>query len=165
MLFGRERYFSRQDRKSYSEPTAIYRHGEPENDALLYALTTDLEAIIMTYITMLKAKLHRVKVTALELEYEGSCAIDSALLASVGIRPLEQIHIYNVNNGERFVTYAIEAPKDSKVISLNGAAARLAALGDILIIATYAQVPEEKADEYKARVAHVDENNRIITTA
>ncbi len=116
----------------------------------------------MNYITMLKGKLHRVKVTATELNYEGSCAIDSELLKLSDIRPHEQIHIYNVNNGQRFITYAIEAPAGSGTISLNGAAARLAALGDLLIIAAFAQVPEESADSYHPLVTYVDDKNRPI---
>lgn len=114
----------------------------------------------MNYITMLKGKLHRVKVTALELDYEGSCAIDIGLLKSSEIRPNEQIHIYNINNGERFVTYAIEAPYGSGTISLNGAAARLAAKGDLLIIASYAQVPIDEADSFHPLVTYVDDNNQ-----
>src|SRR3546814_20723643 len=86
---------------------------------------------------MLKSKLHRVTVTHCELEYEGSCAIDDALLDAADIRAFQQIDIYNVTNGERFSTYAIRAPRGSGVISLNVAAARTAAVGDILIIATY----------------------------
>jgi aspartate 1-decarboxylase len=88
--------------------------------------------------TMLKAKLHRARVTHSELEYEGSCAIDGLLLESTGIREYEQIQIYNVNNGERFTTYAIRAQDGSGIVSVNGAAARLAAPGDILIICAYA---------------------------
>ncbi|MDA8270186.1 MAG: aspartate 1-decarboxylase [Actinomycetota bacterium] len=117
----------------------------------------------MNYITMLKGKLHRVKVTATELNYEGSCAIDSGLLKLSEIRPHEQIHIYNINNGERFITYAIEAPPGSGTISLNGAAARLAAVGDLLIIAAFAQVPEESADDFHPLVTYVDENNQPLT--
>lgn len=117
----------------------------------------------MNYITMLKGKLHRVRVTALELDYEGSCAIDSGLLKSSQILPHEQIHIYNINNGERFITYAIEAPQGSGTISLNGAAARLAAKGDLLIIASFAQVPEDDAASYHPLVTYVDEDNQPIT--
>lgn len=114
----------------------------------------------MNYITMLKGKLHRVRVTALELDYEGSCAIDAGLLKSSEIRPHEQVHIYNINNGQRFITYAIEAPQGSGIISLNGAAARLAAHGDLLIIVSYAQVPENEADDFHPFVTYVDENNQ-----
>lgn len=117
----------------------------------------------MNYVTMLKGKLHRVRVTALELDYEGSCAIDSGLLKASQILPHEQIHIYNINNGERFITYAIEAPQGSGIISLNGAAARLAAKGDLLIIASFAQVPEEDAASYQPLVTYVDEANQPMT--
>lgn len=117
----------------------------------------------MNYITMLKSKLHRVTVTALELNYEGSCAIDSNLLKSSNIRANEQVHIYNVNNGERFITYAIQAEPGSGTISLNGAAARLAAIGDILIVASYAQVTEDEADAFRPRVVYVDSDNQQIT--
>lgn len=130
--------------------------------AQFYALISITGGVNMNYITMLKGKLHRVKVTATELNYEGSCAIDSELLKLSDIRPHEQIHIYNINNGERFITYAIEAPAGSGTISLNGAAARLAALGDLLIIATFAQVSEESADSYHPLVTYVDDKNRPI---
>ena len=123
----------------------------------------DIGGVNMNYITMLKGKLHRVKVTATELDYEGSCAIDSGLLKLSEIRPHEQIHIFNVNNGERFITYAIEAPQGSGVISLNGAAARLAAVGDLLIIAAFAQVPEGEADSFHPLVTYVDDNNQPLT--
>lgn len=88
-------------------------------------------------VTMLKAKLHRACVTHAELGYEGSCAIDGALLDQSGICEYEQIQIYNVNNGERFTTYAIRAEDQSGIISVNGVAARLAAPGDHLIICSY----------------------------
>lgn len=117
----------------------------------------------MNYITMLKGKLHRVTVTATELDYEGSCAIDSGLLKLSEIRPHEQIHIYNINNGQRFVTYAIEAPHGSGTISLNGAAARLASVGDLLIIASFAQVSEDSADSFHPLVTYVDANNRPVS--
>lgn len=84
--------------------------------------------------TLLKAKLHRARVTHSELEYEGSCAIDGYLLDNAGIREYEQIHIYNVNNGARFTTYAIRAQEGSGIVSINGAAARHAAVNDIIII-------------------------------
>jgi aspartate 1-decarboxylase len=84
---------------------------------------------------MLKSKLHRVTVTHAELHYEGSCAIDQDLLDAADIREYQQIDIYNVNNGERFTTYAISAERGSGIISVNGAAARKAAPGDLLIIA------------------------------
>lgn len=114
--------------------------------------------------TMLKAKLHRATVTHSELEYEGSCAIDNALLAASGIHEYEQIHIYNVNTGSRFVTYAIKAEAESGIISVNGAAARLAAPGDILIICAYVQVSEESLSGFKPKLIYLDAHNRITRT-
>lgn len=111
--------------------------------------------------TLLKSKLHRVRVTASELEYEGSCAIDELLLEAADIREYEQIDIYNVNNGERFTTYAIRGQKGSGMISVNGAAARKAAVGDVLIIASFAAYAEMEAAQHEPRLVYVDERNRI----
>ncbi len=111
--------------------------------------------------TMLKSKLHRVCVTHSELGYEGSCAIDEALLEAADIREFQQIEIYNVNNGERFATYAIRAQRNSGVISVNGAAARKAQTGDILIIATYAVYNEIELEKYQPELVYVDAANRI----
>ena len=116
----------------------------------------------MILLTLLKGKLHRVRVTAVELEYEGSCAIDSELLAAAGIHPYEQIHIYDVNNGDRFSTYAISASAGSGIISVNGAAARRVSLGDVLIIAAYAQVTADAVAGFRPQLVYVDEHNRII---
>ena len=91
-------------------------------------------------LTMLKSKIHRVTVTHAELDYEGSCAIDLNLMDQANILPFEQLHIYNVNNGERFTTYAITAPRGSGTIGVNGAAAHKASPGDLLIICTYAEL-------------------------
>ena len=112
--------------------------------------------------TMLKSKLHRVRVTHSELEYEGSCAIDETLLEAADIREYQQIDIYNVNNGERFTTYAIRAQRNSGTISVNGAAARKAAPGDILIIATYAAYNELELEKFAPELVYVDANNRIV---
>jgi len=109
--------------------------------------------------TMLKAKIHRARVTAAELHYEGSCAIDGDLLDLSGIREYEQIHIYNVDNGERFVTYAIRGESGSGVISLNGAAARRAQVGDVIIICAYAGYSEAELAQYKPTLVYVDERN------
>jgi aspartate 1-decarboxylase len=114
---------------------------------------------------MLKAKLHRVRVTHSELEYEGSCAIDGKLLDEAGIREYEQIHIYNVNNGGRFTTYAIRAEDGSGVISVNGAAARLAAAGDILIICAYIGLSQHELLNYHPMLVYVDGDNRITRTS
>ncbi|GBG14619.1 aspartate 1-decarboxylase [Novimethylophilus kurashikiensis] len=111
--------------------------------------------------TMLKSKLHRVHVTHSELGYEGSCAIDEALLEAADICEYQQIDIYNVNNGERFTTYAIRAERNSGVISVNGAAARKAQAGDILIIATYAMYAEKELGQYAPELVYVDDGNRI----
>ena len=111
--------------------------------------------------TLLKAKLHHAHVTHSELEYEGSCAIVGKLLDVAGIREYEQIHIYNLNNGERFTTYAIRAQRNSGVISVNGAAARKAQAGDVLIIATYAVYNELELEKYKPELVYVDAKNRI----
>ncbi|TAN50983.1 MAG: aspartate 1-decarboxylase [Methylococcaceae bacterium] len=110
---------------------------------------------------MLKAKLHRVRVTHSELEYEGSCAIDGKLLDQSGIREYEQIQIYNVNNGERFTTYAIRAEAGSGTISVNGAAARLAAPNDILIIAAYVGLTQAELLDYAPTLVYVDAHNQV----
>ena len=111
---------------------------------------------------MLKAKLHRVRVTHSELHYEGSCAIDDNLLDAADIREYQQVDIYNVTNGERFTTYAIRAQRGSGVISVNGAAAHKANPGDILIIATYAMYTEMELQKFHPQLVYVDERNRIV---
>lgn len=116
-------------------------------------------------ITLLKSKLHRVRVTHVELDYEGSCAIDANLLRAAGIREYERIEIYDVTNGERFATYAIRAEAGSGVISVNGAAAHKARVGDIIIICTYAQLSEAEALNFRPKLVYVDEQNRIVRTA
>ena len=112
--------------------------------------------------TMLKSKLHRVTVTHSELHYEGSCAIDQDLLDAADIKEYQQIDIYNVNNGERFTTYAISAERGSGVISVNGAAARKASAGDLLIIATYANYTEMELAKFEPDLIYVDALNRIM---
>ena len=112
--------------------------------------------------TMLKSKLHRVRVTQSELHYEGSCAIDDTLLEAADIREYQQIDIYNVTNGERFTTYAIRAESDSGTISVNGAAAHKAKPGDLLIIATYAVYNEIELQKFAPQLVYVDQHNRII---
>jgi aspartate 1-decarboxylase len=111
---------------------------------------------------MLKSKLHRVHVTHAELHYEGSCAIDDDLLDAADIREYQQVDIYNVNNGERFTTYAIRAQRGSGIISVNGAAAHKANPGDIIIIASYAMYNEIELQKYHPLLVYVDEHNRII---
>lgn len=111
--------------------------------------------------SMLKSKIHRVTATHAELHYEGSCAIDENLLDAANIREYEEIHIWNVNNGERFSTYAIKGERGSGVISLNGSAARRAQVGDILIIATFVQMDESELGDHKPSLVYVDGSNRI----
>ena len=110
---------------------------------------------------MLRAKLHRATVTQADLHYEGSCGIDEDLLDAADMREFEQIDLYNINNGERFSTYIIKAPRGSGAISLNGAAARKAHVGDLLIICTYAPMSEDAARDYKPKVVLLDEKNTI----
>jgi aspartate 1-decarboxylase len=112
-------------------------------------------------ITLLKSKLHHANVTHAELEYEGSCAIDGMLLAAANIHEYEQIQIYNLNNGERFTTYAIRAEDHSGIISVNGAAAHKANPGDRIIICTYAVLSQQEASIFKPTLVYLDENNRI----
>ncbi|OJW74843.1 aspartate 1-decarboxylase [Thiobacillus sp. 65-1402] len=114
--------------------------------------------------TMLKSKLHRATVTHSELHYEGSCAIDEALLDAANIHEYEQIQIYNVTNGERFTTYAIRAARDSGIISVNGAAAHKADPGDLVIIATYSAYNELELARYAPELVYVDADNRILDT-
>ena len=115
--------------------------------------------------TMLKAKLHRARVTHSELEYEGSCAIDGKLLELSGIREYEQIQIYNVTNGERFTTYAIRAEDGSGVISVNGAAAHKANPDDIIIIAAYVQLDDKELATFKPKLIYFDGHNNVSHTA
>ncbi|MEI8169184.1 MAG: aspartate 1-decarboxylase [Rhodoferax sp.] len=111
--------------------------------------------------TLLKSKIHRVAVTDCELHYEGSCAIDENLLDAANLCENEQIHIWNINNGERFVTYAIKGERGSGMISVNGSAARRASVGDLIIIASFAQVEEAQVSGFQPKLVFVDDNNRI----
>ena len=106
--------------------------------------------------TFLKAKLHRVTVTHAELHYEGSCAIDGDLLDASGIREYEMVHIYNINNGERFTTYAIRAEEGSGVISVNGAAAHKASKGDLLIIGAHVQLTEQEINNFQPTLCYFE---------
>jgi aspartate 1-decarboxylase len=110
---------------------------------------------------MLRAKIHRATVTQCDLNYEGSCGIDQDLLEAADIREFEKIELYNINNGERFSTYAIVGKRGSGEISLNGAAARLAQLGDLLIICTYAPMSDAELAEYQPKIVFVNDKNRI----
>ena len=113
---------------------------------------------------MLKAKLHLAAVTQAELHYDGSCAIDEDLLDAAGMREFESIDIYNVNNGERFTTYIIKGERGSKMISMNGAAARKVQIGDRVIIATYGQFSEQELSKYSPNLVYLDEKNNISRT-
>jgi aspartate 1-decarboxylase len=110
---------------------------------------------------MLRAKLHRATVTEADLHYEGSCGIDADLLDAADMKEFEYIELYNINNGERFATYVIKAPRGSGVISLNGAAARKAQVGDLLIICTYGPMGEADVATHKPKVVLLDGTNRI----
>ena len=110
--------------------------------------------------TLLKSKIHRVAATHCELHYEGSCAIDEDLLDAANLVENEQVHIWNINNGERFITYAIKGERGSGMISVNGSAARRAAVGDLLIIAAFAQVPEADVPAHRPHLVFVDAQNR-----
>ena len=110
---------------------------------------------------MLKSKIHRARVTNANINYEGSITIDKRLMEEADILPYEQVHVLNVNNGARFTTYAIEGARDGGEICLNGAAARLAVKGDLVIILTYSQVSDDKIDKYAPKLVYVDEKNHI----
>lgn len=111
--------------------------------------------------TFLNAKIHRATVTHCELHYEGSCGVDQDLLDASGIRANEQVHIWNVSNGERFITYAIGSPRGSGVIALNGSAARRASVGDLVIIAAFCSVHDDKVDAHVPTLVFVDGSNRV----
>lgn len=114
---------------------------------------------------LLRGKLHQARVTQSVLNYEGSCAIDLDFLEAAGIAEHEQIDIYVVENGNRFHTYAIAAERGSKTISLNGAAARMAAVGDRLIICAYGLFTEEERLQHKPSLVYLNEKNDIIRTS
>ena len=114
---------------------------------------------------MLKAKLHRATVTRSELGYEGSCAIDGTILDLSGIREYEQIQIYNINNGARFTTYAIRAENGSGVFSVNGAAARLACPGDLIIVCAYTLLDQQEAESHKPTLVYFNEKNEVLRSA
>jgi len=116
-------------------------------------------------VTMLKGKLHMASVTQAELWYDGSCAIDADLVKLAGLREFEQIDIYNVDNGERFSTYVILAEAGSGTISMNGAAARRVQIGDRVIIAAYASMSEQEADNFKPKLVYLAEKNKVERTS
>ena len=112
--------------------------------------------------TFLNAKLHRVNVTQDELDYEGSCAVDSNFLEASGMHEYQKVDIYNVTNGERFSTYLIQAEKNSKTISVNGAAAHKASPEDIIIICSYVSMHEDQMLNHKPTLVYFDETNEIV---
>jgi len=116
-------------------------------------------------ITMLKAKLHRATVTRSELGYEGSCSIDGTILDLSGIKEYEQIQIYNVNNGARFTTYAIRAENGSGIFSVNGAAARLACPGDLIIVCTYILLDQQESENHKPTLVYFNEKNEVLRSS
>ena len=112
--------------------------------------------------TMLKSKIHRARVTQVDLDYEGSITIDRALMEASDILRFERVEVLDINNGARFSTYAIEGQPDSGIIGINGAAARLVMRGDIVIILSYCQVPDDEAVGVTPSIIRVDNQNRII---
>ncbi|MGW8258399.1 MAG: aspartate 1-decarboxylase [Thermoguttaceae bacterium] len=111
---------------------------------------------------MLRSKIHRATLTGTDLEYEGSIAIDRTLMDAADILPGEQVHVLNLNNGERLITYAIEAPAASGVMLLNGPAARLGVPGDIVVVLAYCSMDDAEAAKFRPKVVRVDAKNRII---
>lgn len=109
----------------------------------------------------MKGKIHRATVTQANIDYEGSITIDQNLMESAGILAFEQVHVYNIQNGARLITYAIEGPPGSGVICLNGAAARLVSPGDKVIIVAYCQMSPEEARDFQPRVVLMDDGNKI----
>ena len=112
--------------------------------------------------TMLRGKIHRATVTQADLDYEGSVTIDETLMEAAGIVEWEQVHILDITNGERLVTYAIAGPAGSGVICINGAAAHLVSPNDLVIIVAYEGVPNEAVPTWRPRIVHVDGKNRIV---
>lgn len=111
---------------------------------------------------MLRAKIHRAFITDANIDYEGSIAIDETLMESAGILQFEQVQVYDINNGNRFETYSIKAPRGSGTISVNGAAARKVSIGDRIIIASYAVMDEEKAKNLRPELVYIKENNKTF---
>ena len=111
--------------------------------------------------TLLKSKLHRINVTQVELEYEGSCAVDQDFLETAGMAEYEKVDIYNVTNGERFSTYLILAEAGSKTLSVNGAAAHKVSLNDVVIICTYGKFDEVESSTHKPTLVYFDKDNNV----
>ncbi len=110
---------------------------------------------------VLRSKIHRATVTEADLNYEGSMTIDKNLMEAAGMLPFEQVKVYNINNGERFETYAIEGERGSGVIGLNGAAARKGHVGDLVIIACYCLMEDSELAGYHPEILLLDENNTV----
>ena len=110
---------------------------------------------------MLQSKIHRATITDADLHYEGSITVDAALLEKAGLIDFEQVQIYNISNGERLETYVIKGERGSGIISLNGAAARKAAVGDLIIIVSYATMDMEEAAGFKPSIIFPDANNKL----
>lgn len=113
---------------------------------------------------MLRSKIHRATLTQTDLNYEGSITIDRDLLDAAEMLPGEQVHVLNLNNGSRLVTYTIEGPAGSGTMLLNGPAARLGMPGDLIIVISYGLLGDEEAKTLRPKIVHVDENNRIVKT-
>jgi len=114
--------------------------------------------------TMLKSKIHRARVTEVNVDYEGSITIDKHLMEAADLLPYERVDVLNINNGARFNTYVIEGDRDSGEICLNGAAARLVAKGDTVIILSYHEIPEDEAATATPRLVYVNSANQILDT-
>ena len=114
--------------------------------------------------TMLKSKIHRARVTKLNIDYEGSITIDKKLMTEANILPYEQVQVLNLNNGARFITYVIEGTRDGCQICLNGASARLAKKGDIILILSYCHLEDSQAANFLPRLVYVNSQNKIIET-
>ena len=113
-------------------------------------------------VTLMKGKIHRARVTAADLHYEGSISIDRCLVEAAGFLVNERVEVYNISTGARFSTYVIAAPAGSGTVGLNGAAARLATVGDQIIIVAYASFSNEEAQSFQPRIVRVNENNQAI---
>jgi aspartate 1-decarboxylase len=140
-------------------PAKDFKTATSENQQFILQKVDPLQSF------MLRAKLHKACVSHAELDYEGSCAIDGNLLDSAGIREFEQIQIYNISNGERFTTYAIRAESGSGIISVNGAAAHKANVGDKVIICAFGSYTEAELLNHKPKLVYLDESNTIIRSS
>jgi len=140
-------------------PAKNFKPVTSENQQFILQRVDSLQSL------MLKAKLHKASVSHAELDYEGSCAIDGNLLDSAGIREFEQIQIYNISNGERFTTYAIRAESGSGIISVNGAAAHKANVGDKVIICAFGSYTEAEMLNHKPKLVYLDESNTITRSS